>query len=83
MQDLPEEANPFPDYGGRQVLFIPNDPSLFKTSGKFQVDGTEYEGTLINVKTKKDREKAQKCKNGIPATVQGKPQSGKYILRMK
>ena len=81
--ELPKAADLFPDYNGKQVRFIPNDPTLSKTSGRFQIDGAEYEGTLINVKTKKDREKAQKFKERIPATIQGKPQSGKYVLRMK
>lgn len=78
-----EETAPLPDYNGRQVTFIPSDPTLSKTNGRFLVDGVEYAGTLVNVKTGNDRKKAQKYKGKIPAVIQGKPQSGKYSLRMK
>lgn len=82
-QEVKEQTAALPNYSGRQVIFIPLDPTLSKTNGKFLVDGVEYIGILINVKTNNERKKAKKYHGKIPAIIQGKPESGKYSLRMK
>ena len=72
-----------PNYNGKHVMFIPNDLTLSKTNGIFQIDGIEYAGILVNINNSKDKKKARKYQGKIPAIVLGKPQSGKYSLKMK
>lgn len=83
VQAVEEEAIHLPNFNGKQVTFIPLDNTLSKKDGKFLVDGIEYSGIVTNIKTNKDRKKAQKYNGKIPAVIQGKPQSGKYSLKMK
>ncbi|MEA4954322.1 MAG: hypothetical protein VB096_02230 [Pseudoflavonifractor sp.] len=81
-QAVQVELLELPDFSGKKVTLIPSDLTLSKLTGAFQIDGEEYVGTLINVKTGNDKKKALKYKGKIPAIIQGKPQSGKYCLKM-
>lgn len=64
VQAVDEDAIPLPNFNGKQVTFIPLDNNLSKKDGKFLVDGIEYSGIVTNIKTSKDRKKAQKY-NGM------------------
>lgn len=78
-----EKTTALPSFKNRLVFFIPEDSELSNTNGTFEVDGVDYPGILVNVKTQNDRKKAKKYNGKIPAVVSGVPQSGKYTLKMK
>ncbi|WP_143405394.1 hypothetical protein [Faecalibacterium sp. An122] len=78
-----DEIVSLPKFKNKSVFFIPEDPELTKTNGTFEVDGVNYSGILVNVKTRNDRKKAKEYNGKIPAIVFGTPQSGKYTLKMK